>query len=163
MTDTRRPRSFPLLGFARNRLNPGPLAPGSRPMTRTLLRTAAAAVMAAAALGAHAEEAQKYDVDILDPAEEVTVFSDSGDLLVRATVAPALAKGDRVELLVDGEPGAPPGAALEFPLSGIPRGLHVLQARIIDSTGNVRAVSPSRTFSVWQASLLFPNRFLSGR
>jgi len=59
---------------------------------RTFSRAAAAAVMAAAVLGVHAQDAPKYDVDIVDPAEEVTVFSDSGDVLVRATVAPALSR-----------------------------------------------------------------------
>src|SRR5882762_3911626 len=113
---------------------------------RMFLRTAAAAVLAAAALGVPAQAVSKYDIDIVDPTEELTVFSDSGDVLVRATVAPALANGDRVELLVDGEPASRPGAVLKFPLSGIPRGQHVLQARIIDATGNVGSVSPSRTF-----------------
>jgi len=130
---------------------------------RMFLRNAAAAVMVAAALGVSAQGVPKYDIDIVDPADEATIFSDSGDVTVRATVTPALAKGDQVELLVDGEPAAPPGATLEFALSGIPRGQHVLQARIIDSTGNVGAISPSRIFFVWQASVLFPNRGLSGR
>jgi hypothetical protein len=74
------------------------------------------------------------------------------------TIAPALASGDKVELLIDGAPVAPPMKSLDFPLSGIARGPHLLQARIIDSTGNVGSISPSSTFFVWEASRLFPIR-----
>lgn len=73
-------------------------------------------------------------------------------------MAPDLAAGDRLEFLVDGTPVAPPSVILEFPLYGIPRGEHVLQARVIDSTGNVASTSPATVMYVWQASLLFPNR-----
>ena len=77
---------------------------------------------------------------------------------VRVTVVPDLASGDQVELLVDGMPAAEPSTTLDFPLVGLVRGTHVLQARIIDSTGNVGSISPSITFYVWEASRLFPVR-----
>jgi hypothetical protein len=125
---------------------------------RKLTRIAAAASLAAAALGALAQGNPEYDLDIVDPAEWGTVFNNNGDVLVRATVVPDLAAGDQVELLVDGLSAAPPSAVLEFPLSGLTRGQHRLQARVIDATGNVGSVSPSSTFYVFQASRLFPNR-----
>ena len=125
---------------------------------RTLSSIVAAAALAVAALGASAQGVPNYDLDIVAPADGATVFSNTGDVLVRATAAPDLAKGDQVELLVDGVPAASPSATLEFPLSGIVRGQHMLQARIIDSAGNVGSVSPSSTFYVWHASRLFPNR-----
>lgn len=124
----------------------------------TLLRFAAAAVMALPALGFTAQVTPNYHLGIANPADGSTVFSDSGDVLVRATVAPELANGDKVELLVDGLPAAAPSTTLEFPLSGIARGLHLLQVITIDSTGNVGSISPSNTLYVWQASKLFPNR-----
>ena len=125
---------------------------------RTIARIATAAVLALAALGVSAQETSNYQVSIVDPAEEATVFNNSGDVLVRVTVVPSLASGDQVELLVDGFPAAAPGTTLDFPLSGLVRGTHKLQARIIDSTGNVGSVSPSSTFYVWEASRLFPVR-----
>jgi hypothetical protein len=125
---------------------------------RALASIATAAVLALAALGVSAQETANYQLNIADPADEATVFNDSGDVLVRVTVVPDLATGDQVELLVDGLPAAPPATTLEFPLSGLVRGPHLLQARIIDSTGNVGSISPSSTVRVWQASLLFPAR-----
>jgi hypothetical protein len=125
---------------------------------RMLSSIVTAAVLAVPALGAPALGAPIYNVGIVSPTDQQTVFSDSGDFSVQTTVVPDLAKGDRLEFLVDGTPVAPPSAILEFPLYGIPRGEHVLQARIIDSTGNVASTSPASIVYVWQASLLFPNR-----
>jgi hypothetical protein len=125
---------------------------------RALIRTTAAALVAVAALGASAQEASSYELGIVVPAAASTVFSDTGDVTVQASVVPELAPGDKVELLVDGAPAGPASASLDFALTGIPRGQHVLQARIIDASGNVGSVSPPDTFYVWAASLLFPNR-----
>ena len=105
-----------------------------------------------------APDVTAYQLDIVDPANQATVFNNSGDVLVRVTVVPDLAPGDRVELLVDGLPAAPPATTLDFSLSGLVRGTHMLQARIIDSTGNVGSISPSSTVYIWEDSGLFPVR-----
>ncbi len=125
---------------------------------RVLLSVLTAAVLAAPTLGAAAPRAGSYDVDIVSPTDQQTVFSDSGDFTVHTTVVPDLAAGDRLEFLVDGTPIGPPSPILELPLNGVTRGEHVLQARIIDSTGNVASISPATVVYVWQASLLFPSR-----
>jgi hypothetical protein len=125
---------------------------------RALATITIAAVIALAAFAVSAQQSSKYQLDIVDPANEATVFNNSGDVVARLTVAPDLANGDQVELLVDGLPAAPPSTTLDFPLSGLVRGTHLLQARIIDASGNVGSISPSLTFYVWQASRLFPNR-----
>jgi hypothetical protein len=124
----------------------------------SLLRIAAAAILAAPVLGVYAQAMANYDLSIVAPANDATVFSDSGNVTLQATVAPALAKGDQIEFLVDGQPAGAPTSALDVSLAGLPRGQHVVQARILDSTGNVGAVSTSSIFYVWQASTLFPNR-----
>lgn len=125
---------------------------------RTPIRIAAAAVLAAAALGVCAQGILKYDLDIVDPAYDASVLTDSGDVSVRVAVVPDLAQGDGVELLVDGQPAGAPAGALEFQLSGIAPGEHMLQARIIDSTGNVASVSQSRILYVWQPARTLPTR-----
>ena len=117
-----------------------------------------AAALAVPLLATAALPARAYDIDIVSPADLSTVFDNSGDFSVRMTVVPDLEAGDRLEFLVDGTPVGPPSPILEIPLQGIPRGEHVLQARVIDSTGNVGAMSPPSVVYVWQASLLFPNR-----
>ncbi len=124
---------------------------------RTLSRYIAAVALAMPMLAA-AQTAARYDVDIVSPADLSTVFNDSGDFQVRTTVKPDLEAGDRLEFLVDGNSIGPPSPILEMPLYGIRRGEHVLQARIIDATGNVASISPPSVVYVWQASLLFPNR-----
>jgi hypothetical protein len=113
---------------------------------RTLSRIATMAVLALAPFGARAQDTSRYQLDIVSPADEAALPSDGGDVQVRTAIVPQLANGDRIELLVDGLPAARPGTALEHDLSGLAPGRHRLQARIIDSTGNVGAVSPSTSF-----------------
>jgi hypothetical protein len=129
--------------------------------TRTLTALAAGLILAigAGSLGALADDpGAPYELGIATPADESTVFNDGGDVVVSVTIAPALASDDKVELLVDGVPIAPPMKSLDFPLTGITRGQHLLQARVIDATGNVSSISPATTVFMWEASRLFLNR-----
>lgn len=89
-------------------------------------------------------DASSYRMEVVTPPSESTVSGD--DVMVRATVVPGLAAGDRIELLLDGEPIAPASKSLELQVSGLARGTHLVQARIIDSTGNVGSVSPASPF-----------------
>jgi hypothetical protein len=125
---------------------------------RALIRITAAALVAATALAAGAQQAASYQLTIGNPADESTVYSDNGEMTVQVAVTPDLAGGDSVQLLVDGEPAGFPTTSLDFALAGMARGQHMLQARIIDATGNVGSVSAPTTFYVWAASLLFPSR-----
>jgi hypothetical protein len=129
---------------------------------RKTIHAVVAVLVAAAVLGASAQEASPYQVSIVSPSDQSTVFSDTGEMTVQAEVSPALAGGDRLELLVDGRSIAAADGALDFTVFGMARGEHLLQARIIDATGNVAAVSPSDTIYVWAASTLFPNRSAMG-
>jgi hypothetical protein len=113
---------------------------------RTFSHIASAAILAVSAAGLGAQELSRYALDIVNPGDDAAVLDDNGDVSVRATVVPDLAASDRVELLLDGLAVAPPASTLEFPLSGIGPGQHVLQARIIDSTGNVGSISPPSIF-----------------
>jgi hypothetical protein len=110
------------------------------------LRITAAATLAACAFGAAAQE--PYQLGIADPMDQAVVSGDQGALVVRAAVVPALGGGDRLELLVDGTPVAKPSDQLEFHLTGIAPGVHVLQTRIIDATGNVGEISPTNILTV---------------
>jgi hypothetical protein len=118
--------------------------------------------LSGAAFGANAgasaqEEGSAYQVSIVNPADQSTVFSDAGEMTVHASVSPPLAKGDSLELLVDGQSAGPPGTSLDFALSRMARGEHLIQARVIDATGNVAVASPPDTFQLWTASILFEN------
>lgn len=107
-----------------------------------------------------AKAATSYEsVAIVKPANEATVFDNSGNVTVKVTVAPFLRidAGDRIVLLLDGAP-APGQRDTRFELSGVTRGTHTLQAVITDSRGNTVLSSAPVTFHMWQASKLFPNR-----
>lgn len=115
----------------------------------------AATLLAVAAFGALAQGAPtpSYSLDIVSPSDGTAVFQDNGDVPIRAMVVPELADGDRVEFLLDGIPVGPPSQVLSVPLYGVLPGSHLLQARIIDATGNVGSISPSTNFDVWQEAL----------
>jgi hypothetical protein len=81
----------------------------------------AAVVLAASAFGAAAQEPAPPKVHV--------------------TVEPYLDDGEQVEVLVDGLPAAPAAAAHDFLLQDLKPGRHVLQARILDASGNVGGVS----------------------
>lgn len=99
-----------------------------------------------------------YDsISITQPSKDQTIFDNAGSVEVRLSVSPQLRSADRVALLLDGREVAVRGA-LRFRLSGIARGEHTLEARILDGDGNVLIRSATVVFNVWQASRLFPNR-----
>lgn len=99
-----------------------------------------------------------YDsIVIRQPASNSTIFDNEGNVEVAVKVSPALRDGDEIALALDGHRTAKQGGS-HFRLSGIPRGEHVVLARVVDSNGNALVESAPVTFYVWHASRLFPNR-----
>lgn len=99
-----------------------------------------------------------YDsIAIVEPAREVTIFSNDGDLRVSVVTKPALRAGDRIALSLDGRPVRQADRS-HFELSGIARGEHKLRSRIVDPGGSLLISSAPVTFTMWHASRLFPNR-----
>jgi hypothetical protein len=127
-------------------------------MRSLLLRGTIFVVLVLAAGVVSAQLSRNYQLAIVTPADDGTVFDDNGDTFVQASIEPPLSQGDRVELLVDGFPVAAPGSSLEFELQGIGSGPHLLQARVLDATGNVAAISPSSNFQVGEPAGLAPTR-----
>ena len=68
-----------------------------------------------------------------------------------------IAPGNQVVILLDGRPVAR-GATTSFPLAGIERGTHTLQAQVVDGKDNTLVASQAVTFHMWQASKQFPAR-----
>ncbi len=98
-------------------------------------------------------------IAVVKPARGETVFNNAGDMEVSVAVSPDLnaAAGDRIALILDGRT-ASVRSATQFKLTGIVRGEHSLEARVLDSGGNVLIASGQMKFEMWQASRLFPNR-----
>jgi hypothetical protein len=117
-----------------------------KPIATSMLALA----LAAGASGALAREGANYRVQIVEPADQATISSSDGEVGIRASVGPQLAPGDGLEVLLDGEPVAAPASTLELRVADLAPGPHLLQARIIDSTGNVGSISPPSFFYVGQ-------------
>jgi hypothetical protein len=110
--------------------------------------------------GAQSGTASIYSViAVTKPVDGSTVFNNAGDMEVTVAVSPALRAdaGDRIVLLVDGGRTAEQSAT-HFQLSGIVRGEHTLEARVVDVSGNTLISSKPVKFYMWQASRLFLNR-----
>ncbi len=96
-------------------------------------------------------------ITITAPANEGTVHSNTGEVSVAVTVAPRLEPGQTIVITLDDREVAR-GARRRVRLSGVDRGTHLLQARLLDAQGNVLAESDAVTFHLWHASRLFPER-----
>lgn len=92
-----------------------------------------------------------YKLAILQPAPEATIRSDRGQLKVVAQASPANA--GRLQVVIDGKVMGTSRTG-QFALSGIHRGAHQLQVRLIDNKGKTLASSAQQTFFMHQASAL---------
>jgi hypothetical protein len=132
---------------------PLPILPATRRGARTALRAAVVACLCslsgiAAAAG----------LSITSPPDGAVVHDNAGtvDVVVGIEDGATLPRGYRVSLLLDGRPAAPEGSGLRFRLTGLDRGVHRLEALIVDDGGRVLTRSAPVEFTVWQASRLNP-------
>ena len=93
---------------------------------------------------------------IQSPAEGQNVHHNSGNFAVTVALEDGaqLPSGFAIRVLLDGKPAAPDVPIMRIPLTGVDRGTHALQALIVDDSGNVVASSPTRHFTLRQASRL---------
>ena len=101
-----------------------------------------------------------YDsIAVVQPANDATVYDNAGDVEVTVAISPGLdsGAGDRIALILDGRQ-MPAQSAIQFTLSGLTRGEHILKAQVRDSGGKILISSSPVKFNLWQASRLFPNR-----
>ena len=94
-----------------------------------------------------------YKVNIAAPGDQSHYHNHAEPIPVRVSVQPELQQGDRIEVTDNGEvisPGEGGGYQLEYP----PRGEHRLEARIINSKGNVVAEAEAVTIYIHRASIL---------
>jgi hypothetical protein len=121
-------------------------------MTRLLMGLLAAALVAGAP-----RAAAQGTIAIVAPAAEETMHSNEGKMIVSVGVPRGIAPGNQVVILLDGRPVAR-GATTSFPLAGVERGTHTLQAQVVDGNGKMLVASQPVTFHMWQASKQFPAR-----
>jgi hypothetical protein len=85
------------------------------------------------------------------PAAEETLWNIESVLNVSLSIEPALQTGHQVRVYFDGEPRMVSGAS--FQIEGVYRGIHNLQAEIVDQTGKLMIRSRANRFYVQQNAI----------
>ena len=94
-----------------------------------------------------------YDtIEIASPAAEETLWNIEATLNVTIALSPALRPGHQVRVYFDGAPRMVSGAS--FQIADVYRGVHNLQAEVIDETGQLIIRSRPSRFYVQQNSVL---------
>lgn len=106
---------------------------------------------------APAGQAALYQVAIVSPAGQETLWNIGATLNVQVRFQPPLQPGHRYDLVLDGQRRNVNTASLRFALPDVFRGTHSLQVVVIDSAGVEMMRSGSTTFFVQQTSTQNPN------
>lgn len=94
----------------------------------------------------------RYDsIEVSAPASEETLWNIGGELAVSVSLTPALKQGHQVRVYFDGTPQVVTGTS--FQLQEVHRGVHNLQAEVIDETGKLMIRSRPSRFYVQQNSV----------
>jgi hypothetical protein len=91
---------------------------------------------------------------ISHPAAEETLWNIGATLSVTLELQPALRPGHRVRVYFDGE--AMEVGGIQFTLEDVYRGVHNLQAEVVDANGNVMIRSQPNRFYVQQTTVVNP-------
>ena len=115
-----------------------------------------AAATPAAAEAAEPPEVFKYEsIEIVAPAPEETLWNIEGVLNVSMRVVPALRSGDQIRVFFDGQERTVTNST-SLTIDEVYRGVHNIQAEVIDSTGRLMARSLPNRFYVQQNSVAGP-------
>ncbi len=105
------------------------------------------------------DSAPAYTVfNVVQPAQQATLWNIGTMLTVQVDVQPALRAGHRLGAYLDGQFINVGATGTEFQLTDVFRGLHDLQAVILDANGEEVLRSLPVSFMVQQTSILNPNR-----
>ncbi len=97
------------------------------------------------------QEIRSYEsVQILDPADELTIRNNYGTVDIAVGIDPPLAKGDQIIALVDGQPYGRPHVSPNFSIHDVDRGAHILAIQIVDPKKRVVGESRSVAFFMHQ-------------
>ena len=91
---------------------------------------------------------------VSQPAAEETLWNIGATLSVTLDLQPALRPGHRVRVYFDGE--ATEVSGTQFTLDEVYRGVHNLQAEVVDANGNVMIRSQPSRFYVQQTTVINP-------
>src|SRR5262245_32457060 len=85
---------------------------------------------------------QSYSaITIVSPTQQQTLWNTGGEVSVQLTTQPSLRQGDRVDLVLDGQRRNLDSPSTQFTLAEVFRGIHTLEAVVIDANGRELARS----------------------
>ena len=128
--------------------------PDARPSRAAQSRTSAPTPVAAAE---SAQTPAYTRFDVISPGQQETLWNTGGSINVEVAVTPSLQVGHRLALLLDGEQQSAIPSGTRFTLSEIYRGIHTVQAVIIDNSDAIVLQSLPTQFMVQQTSIQNPN------
>ena len=107
---------------------------------------------------ASSEQAPFYRVfNVISPSQQETLWNIEGNLNVQLELTPALRAGHHLDVYLNGQLIDLNVFSPRFTVPEVYRGLHSLQAVIVDASGQEVLRSLAVTFMVQQTSLLNPN------
>lgn len=101
-------------------------------------------------------DTRTYQLKILKPETESTVFSNQGEVLVESLVIPALTSQHKLRLVLDNTQQSPVQQSNTFRLLGVERGAHQLQLQALDQNGKLIAESSVTTFYLRKTTITSP-------
>lgn len=104
---------------------------------------------------AQPQDVPDYQIRIVAPANDESIWVNNGDVTVSMIVEPTLdaERGDQVILRLDGEPVSEPRNTTTFQLNNLSRGTHSLNATVVDSNGVTLTSTGTVTFHLHRASI----------
>jgi hypothetical protein len=101
--------------------------------------------------------------NVLSPSQQQTLWNIQGNLAVQVDLTPTLQAGHRLDAFLDGQRIPVQATGTQFTVPDVFRGLHTLQAVVVDSNGDEVLRSLAVTFMVQQTSIQNPNNPNAGR
>lgn len=99
----------------------------------------------------NADETRYDDFSVASPGAEETLWNIEGVLNVSLSLAPALQPGHQVRVYFDGTPQMVTGTS--FQIDEVYRGVHNLQAEVLDETGKMMIRTRTNRFYVQQSTV----------
>lgn len=92
---------------------------------------------------------------IVSPTSGEEIRANNGNVSVQLALQPGLKPGHMIKLMLDGEDGETikPGGGLTIALSNLSRGLHSVEARVVDADGKTLIQTTVVSFQVLRAAL----------
>lgn len=104
-----------------------------------------------------AEGPIKYKkLKIVSPADDSAIEHGPGDFTVTSSIKPALVKGHKMQLFIDGQPHGSPSERTSWALKNVYRGTHTLRVKVFNAEGKVVKKSKTSSVHVFRPSVLLP-------